>query len=68
MYKNKIVKNQLPPHQLVKSEINIPYKNIGELFNIKFQVTPDKIFLICPGKKKDVFSFKNYSITNIIII
>jgi len=60
MYRNKIVKNQLPPHQLVKSEINIPYKNIGELFNTKFQETPDKIFLICPGKKKDAFSFKNF--------
>ena len=60
MYKNKIVKNQLPPHQLVKSEFYIPYKNIGELFNTKFQETPDKIFLICPGKRKDAFSYNNF--------
>jgi len=60
MNKNKIVKNQFPLHQLVKSEINIPYKNIEELFNTKFQETPNKIFLICPGKRKETFSYKNF--------
>ena len=60
MYNNKIIKNLLPLHQLVKSDINIPYKNIGGLFNTKLQETPDKIFLICPGKRKDTFSFENF--------
>lgn len=55
-----INKNLLPSHQLIKNDINIPYKNLGELFDSKAQQTPDKIFLICPGKRKDTFSFENF--------
>ena len=60
MYNNKIIKDLLPRHQFVNSDVNIPYKNIGELFDNKLQEAPDKIFLICPGKRKDTFSFKNF--------
>lgn len=55
-----IIKNLLPSHQLIQSDINIIYKNVGELFARKTQQTPDKIFLICPGKRKDTFSFKSF--------
>ena len=48
MYNNKIVKDLLPRHQFVNSDVHIPYKNIGELFDNKLQEAPDKIFLICP--------------------
>ena len=59
-YNNKIINSLLPSHQLVNSDINIPYKNIGELFNTKLHETPDKIFLICPGKRKDTFSYESF--------
>ena len=58
---NKIIKYLLPPHQLIKGDINIPYQNIGELFDTKSQETPDKTFLICPGKRKDTFSYKSFN-------
>ena len=60
MYNNRIIKDQLPLHQLIEGDINIPYKNIGALFDSKLQETPDKIFLICPGKRKDIFTYKNF--------
>ena len=59
-YNNKIIKGLLPPHQLIKADINIPYKNIGDLFDKKLKETPEKIFLICPGKKMNAFSYENF--------
>jgi len=44
----------------MKGVINIPYKNIGELFDRKAQETPDKNFLICPGIRKDIFSYEKF--------
>jgi len=55
-----IYKNFLLPHQLIKNDINILYKNIGELYATKANETPDKIFLICPGKQKDTFSYNSF--------
>ena len=55
-----INKNLLPPHQVIKNDINIPYKNVGELFTTKARKTPDKIFLICPGKRKDTFTYNSF--------
>ena len=43
---------------MINSDINVPYKNIGELFDAKLKESPDKIFLICPGKRSDTFSYK----------
>ena len=60
MHNNKIIKDLLPRHQFVNSDVNIPYKNIGELFDNKLQEAPDKIFLICPGKRKDTFAPQRY--------
>ena len=55
-----INKNLLLPHQLFHNDIDIPYKNVGDLFNDKANYHPEKIFLICPGKRKDTFSFENF--------
>ena len=43
MYSNKIIKDLLPPHQLIKGNINIPYNNIGELFDTKLQETHEEV-------------------------
>ena len=53
--------NQLSLHQLIEGDINIPYKNVGELFINKAGQMPRKIFLICPGKRKDAFSYKSFN-------
>ena len=50
----------MPPHQLIKNDINILYKNVGELYATKANQTPDKIFLICPGKQQDTFSYNSF--------
>ena len=55
-----INKKFLPPHQLIKNDINILYKNVGELYATKANQTPDKIFLICPGKQQDTFSYNSF--------
>ena len=56
-----VYRNQFPHHQLINSNINMPYKNVGELFTIKTQKYPEKIFIICPGKRKDTFSYKSFN-------
>ncbi|MHA1747374.1 MAG: AMP-binding protein, partial [Promethearchaeota archaeon] len=55
-----IDRNQLQLHQLIKSDINFPYKNVGELFATKTKQMPEKTFLICPGKQSDTFSFESF--------
>ena len=55
-----IIKDLLPSHQVIKNVINIPYNNIGELFYAKYQETPGKIFLICPGNNEDSVTFENF--------
>ncbi|WP_428326212.1 class I adenylate-forming enzyme family protein [Nitrosopumilus sp.] len=49
--------SQLSEHQKIKNQIDLEYENIGELFSKKVNETPDKIFLICPGKGTDEFTF-----------
>ena len=55
-----VIKNLLASHQSIQTDINIPYKNVWELFTTKTQQDPKKIFLICPGKRKDTFSYKSF--------
>lgn len=66
--KNMFTKQGLPPHQLIKSDINILYKNVGELFQTKTQQTPEKLFLICPGKKKDTFSYRSFNSKYLLVV
>ena len=60
MSDNKNIKNLLPHHQILKSDIDIPYKNVEDLFIEREKQNPGKIFLICPGKREDSFSFENF--------
>lgn len=60
MYHSMIIKKLLPPHQVPNGDIDIPYRNVGELFITKTQQNPEKIFLDCPGKRKDAFSYENF--------
>ncbi|SVD23370.1 uncharacterized protein METZ01_LOCUS376224, partial [marine metagenome] len=48
----------LPRHQILQSDIDIPYKNVEDLFIEREKQNPGKIFLICPGKREDSFSFE----------
>ena len=47
MYNNKIIKDLLPRHQFVNSDVNMPYKNIGELFDNKLLAILGSLFGIC---------------------
>ena len=55
-----ILQDSLPPHQLAKFDIDIGYQNIGALLFNKTNQAPDKIFLICPGKPRDIFSYRDF--------
>jgi len=52
-----INKELLPFHQKIKNDISIPYHNIGALYFTKASQTPEKTFLICPGKNEETFTY-----------
>jgi len=53
--------NILPKHQKPAIESNIPYTNIEELFVEKRSENEDKLFIICPGKQNQMFTYSQFS-------
>jgi len=53
-------KRVLPEYQRIKADVDIEYRNIGELFQARTKRTPMKEFLISPGKRSDIFSYKDF--------
>lgn len=64
---NTVIKSLLPQHQLIQDDIDIPYGNAGELFTTKTKEDPGKIFLICPGKRKDTFTYNSFNEKYIVV-
>lgn len=50
----------IPEHQKVGSRIILDYNNVGDLFSKKVKENPNKIFLICPGKEIDKFTYLEF--------
>ena len=50
----------LLPHQKIDAEIDLEFRNIGSLFQKRTKQSPNKIFLISPGKREDVFSYQDF--------
>jgi acyl-CoA synthetase (AMP-forming)/AMP-acid ligase II len=54
-------------HQNIINKINIKYENIGELLIEKVSNNPDKIFIICPGRRTDKCTYSEF-LSNTLII
>jgi acyl-CoA synthetase (AMP-forming)/AMP-acid ligase II len=52
-----VEEGKIKHHQQIRNEYDIGFVNIGEMFKDKVNRTPEKIFLICPGKTKDIFTY-----------
>jgi acyl-CoA synthetase (AMP-forming)/AMP-acid ligase II len=50
----------LPKHQIPKFESSLPYSNINELFIEKYNRNKDKVFVICPGKQNQVYTYSQF--------
>jgi len=44
----------------MNSQVFLEYDNVGKLLSKKELENPDKIFLICPGKKTDKFTYSEF--------
>ena len=53
---------RLPEHQRIENQINLGYNNVGELLTKKVNDTPEKTFLICPGKETNKFTYSEFKI------
>ena len=55
-----INKELLQEHQKIISNINLNYNNVGELLSAKVNENNQKIFLICPGKDSEQFTYSEF--------
>lgn len=55
-----IDQSKLLEHQRIKKQIELEFRNIGELFLERVRQNPEKIFLICPDKETDEFTFQEF--------
>jgi len=50
----------LQEHQKIVSNLNLNYNNVGELLSAKVNENKQKIFLICPGKNSEQFTYLEF--------
>ena len=55
-----INKELLQEHQKIISNPNLNYNNVGELLSAKVNENKQKIFLICPGKNSEQFTYSEF--------
>lgn len=55
-------KSFLKEHQKIEYNLNIEYRNVGELLSVKSKENNEKIFLICPGKNNEQFTYSEFKI------
>jgi len=55
-------KKFLKEHQKIDYDLNIEYSNVGELLSIKVKENKKKVFLICPGKNNEQFTYSEFKI------
>ena len=55
-----INKELLQEHQKIISNFNLNYNNVGELLSAKVNENKQKIFLICPGKDSEQFTYSEF--------
>ena len=55
-----INKELLQEHQKIISNLNLTYNNVGELLSAKVNENNQKIFLICPGKDSEQFTYSEF--------
>jgi acyl-CoA synthetase (AMP-forming)/AMP-acid ligase II len=60
MNKKQIDNSQIPEHQRINNSIEFEAYTIGELFSKKAKEDPEKIFLICPGKNTEQFTYLEF--------
>jgi len=53
-------KSSLKEHQKIDYNLNLEYNNVGELLSIKAKENNEKIFLICPGKDTEQFTYSEF--------
>jgi len=60
MNKVQIDNSLLPEHQRINNSIEFEAYTVGELFSKKAKENPEKIFLICPGKSTEQFTYSEF--------
>ena len=55
-----INKSLLREHQKIDSSLNLEYNNVYDLLSTKVKENNKKIFLICPGKDNDQFTYSEF--------
>ena len=53
-------KKFLKEHQKIDYDLNIEHNNVGELLAIKAKENKEKVFLICPGKNNEQFTYSQF--------
>ena len=55
-----INKSLLREHQKIDSSLNLEYNNVCDLLSTKVKENNEKIFLICPGKDNEQFTYSEF--------
>ena len=55
-----INKSLLKEHQKMDSSLNLEYNNVCDLLSAKVKENNEKVFLICPGKDNDQFTYSEF--------
>ena len=55
-----INKSMLKEHQKMDSSLNLEYNNVCDLLSTKVKENNEKVFLICPGKDNDQFTYSEF--------
>ena len=50
----------LQDHQKIVSDLDLNYNNVGELLSVKAKENNEKVFLICPGKETEQFTYSEF--------
>ena len=50
----------IPDHQRINNSVELEAYTVGELFSKKSKEDPEKIFLICPGKNTEQFTYSEF--------
>ena len=60
MNNSQINNSLIPDHQRINKSIEFEAYTVGELFSKKAKEDPEKIFLICPGKNTEQFTYSEF--------
>ncbi len=55
-----INKSLLKEHQKIDSSLDLEYNNVYDLLSAKVKENSEKVFLICPGKDNDQFTYSEF--------